>query len=250
MADIAPLVEHMLERAQHSLVRTPELLPVLKAAGVDFAILGDEEACTGDPARRMGNEYLYQTLAKQNIQTFARYDVKKIVTVCPHCFNTIKNEYPHLGGRYEVMHYSEMVAELIDQGKIRPLVSLDTDLTYHDSCYLGRHNGVYDAPRKIAQAIPGVKLVEMERSRERGFCCGAGGGHMWMEESRGPRVNHVRTEQFLETGADTVGVSCPFCLQMFDEGISAKGLEDQKQAKDLIELVDESIPEPSAIEGN
>ena len=228
-----------LEQRSQAVARS--MVSVLKRADVDFAILGDEEVCTGDPARRMGNEYLYQTMARRNVETFDRYNVKKVVTVCPHCFNTIKNEYPHLGGDYEVQHYSEFVADLIEQGRIRPVVRLDTTVAYHDSCYLGRHNGVYDAPRQIARAIPGLELVEMERCRERGFCCGAGGGHMWMDESRGSRVNHVRTEQFMETKADTVGVSCPFCLQMLSEGIESKGLEGSKRAKDLLELLEESL---------
>ena len=214
----------------------------LKRAGVDFAILGEEEGCTGDPARRMGNEYLYQTMAMQNIQTFARYDVKKIVTICPHCFNAIKNEYPHLGGNYRVLHYSEFISDLIAAGKLKPVVTIEAAMTYHDSCYLGRHNGIYDAPRKIAEAIPGLELREMERNRDRAFCCGAGGGHMWMEESRGDRVNHIRTKQFLETDSDVVGVSCPFCLQMFEEGISStESAGGKARAKDLLELLDESL---------
>ena len=232
-----------LEERSQNVARA--MASVLKHAKVDFAILGTEETCTGDPARRMGNEYLYQTLAKQNIETFSKYDVKTIVTVCPHCFNTIKNEYPHLGGNYEVMHYSEFVSQLIEEGRIKPLVTVDTTVAYHDSCYLGRHNGVYDAPRQIAESIPGLKLVEMERRRERGFCCGAGGGHMWMEESGGRRINHVRTDQFLETKADTVGVSCPFCLQMFEEGLesSENGDAGPKRARDLLEILDESLGE-------
>ena len=228
-----------LEQRSRNVARA--MASVLKRAGVDFAILGSEETCSGDPARRMGNEYLYQVLAKQNIETLNRYQMKKVVTICPHCFNTIKNEYPHLGGDYDVQHYSELVAELIQDGRIRPVATMDATVAYHDSCYLGRHNGVYDAPREIARAIPGVSLVEMERSRERAFCCGAGGGHMWMEESRGRRVNHVRTDQFLETDADTVAVSCPFCLQMFVEGIESSGLQDKKQVKDLLEILDESL---------
>ena len=228
-----------LEQRSQKVARA--MASVLKRAGVDFAILGAEETCTGDPARRMGNEYLYQTLARQNIETMDRYNVKKVVTTCPHCFNTIKNEYPHLGGNYQVMHYTEFVSELIDQGKIKPVATMQETVAYHDSCYLGRHNGVYDAPREIARAIPGVELVEMERRRERGFCCGAGGGHMWIEESRGDRVNHIRTDHFIETEAETVGVSCPFCLQMFEEGISAKGLEGTKRARDLLEILDESL---------
>ena len=228
-----------LEQRSQSVARA--MASVLKRAGVDFAILGNEENCSGDPARRMGNEYLYQILAQQNIETLNGYNVKKIVAICPHCFNAIKNEYPHLGGEYEVLHYSEMVSELIADGRIKPLVEINSTLAYHDSCYLGRHNGIYDQPRQIAEAIPGLKLVEMERCRSQGFCCGAGGGHMWIEESRGSRVNHVRTDQYLETQADTLGVSCPFCLQMFVEGIGTKEKQDTHQAKDLLELLDESL---------
>ena len=228
-----------LEQRSQSIARS--MASVLKRAGVDFAILGDEETCTGDPARRMGNEYLYQVLAQQNIETMKSYNVKTVVAICPHCFNTIKNEYPHLGGDFDVVHYTEFVNGLIQQGRIRPVAEINEKIAYHDSCYLGRHNGVYDAPRQIASAIPGVELVEMTRCRERGFCCGAGGGHMWIEESRGQRVNHARTEQFFETEAATVGVSCPFCLQMFEEGIGSLGQDNRKRAKDILEVLDESI---------
>ena len=235
-----------LEQRSQSIARS--MVSVLNRAGVDFAILGNEETCTGDPARRMGNEYLYQMLAGQNIETFKQYDVKKIVTICPHCFNTIKNEYPHLGGNFEVMHYSEFVADLIAEGRIKPLIELNTTIAYHDSCYLGRHNEVYEAPRQIANAIPGVKLVEFDRCRSQGFCCGAGGGHMWMEESGGRRVNHMRTEQYMDTEADTVAVSCPYCLQMFEDGIGTLNSEGEfegklegKRAVDLLELLDESL---------
>ncbi len=228
-----------LERRSQNVARS--MVSVLNRAEVDFAILGSEENCTGDPARRMGNEYLYQTMAQQNIETLGRHGVRKILTMCPHCFNTIKNEYPHLGGNYEVLHYSEFVLELIKQGRIKPVVDVEAKIAYHDSCYLGRQNGIYDQPRAIANAIPGAEFVEMERRRERGFCCGAGGGHMWMEESRGSRVNHVRTGQFLETEADTVGVSCPFCLQMFEEGIESNDQARGKDARDLIEILDESL---------
>jgi Fe-S oxidoreductase len=228
-----------LEKRSQGIARS--MVSVLKRAGVDFAILGAEEGCTGDPARRMGNEYLYQIMAQQNIETFTRYNVKKIVAICPHCFNNIKNEYPHLGGTYEILHYTQFVSELIEQGKIKPVVELATTVAYHDSCYLGRHNGVYDEPRKIVEAIPGVQLAEMGQRRERGFCCGAGGGHLWTEESRGRRINHLRTEQFLETGADTVGVSCPYCLQMFDEGMGSVDGADGKGAKDILEILDESL---------
>ena len=229
-----------LEQRSQSVARS--MAKVLKRAGVDFAILGDEETCTGDPARRMGNEYLYQILAQQNIETLTRYQVKKVVTICPHCFNTMRNEYPQFGGNFEVLHYSQFVEELIDLGRLKPVKTVNINMAYHDSCFLGRHNGVYDQPRNIAKAIPGLNLVEMTpRNRERGFCCGAGGGHMWVEESQGDRINHVRTDHFLETGADTVGVSCPFCLQMLDEGIQAKGMDGDKQAKDVLEILADSL---------
>ena len=229
-----------LEQRSQSVARS--MAKVLTRAGVDFAILGDEETCTGDPARRMGNEYLYQTLAQQNIETLNRYAVKKIVTICPHCFNTMRNEYPQFGGSFEVLHYSQFVDELIQQGRLKPVKTVSITMAYHDSCFLGRHNGIYDQPRNVARAIPGLKLVEMEpRCRERGFCCGAGGGHMWIEESQGPRINHVRTDHFLETEADTVGVSCPFCLQMLSEGIQAKGLEAQRQSRDVLEILADSL---------
>ncbi|MEX2430857.1 MAG: (Fe-S)-binding protein [Dehalococcoidia bacterium] len=220
---------------------------VLKVAGVRYRVLGNEETCTGDPARRMGNEYLYQMLAEQNIETLNGYGVQKILTLCPHCFNTLKNEYPQFGGRFEVVHYTEYVADLVKEGRIKPLTPVETTLAYHDSCYLGRHNDIYDPPREIARAIPGLTLVEMgeQRCRDRGFCCGAGGGRMWMEEE-GTRVNHIRTDHFLETQAQTVGVSCPFCLQMMEEGISAKGVGDAKSAKDLLEVLAESLEQPAA----
>jgi len=229
-----------LEQRSQGIARS--MVKVLKSAGVNFAILGEEETCTGDPARRMGNEYLYQILAQQAIDTLNRHQVTKIVTICPHCFNTMRNEYPKFGGDYEVLHYSQFVDELIQKGSVKPIKMVNTTMAYHDSCFLGRHNGIYDEPRNIAKAIPGLTLVEMEpRCRERGFCCGAGGGHMWIEESGGERINHMRTDHFLETNADTVGVSCPFCMQMLTEGIQAKGQEGKKQAKDVLELLAESI---------
>lgn len=228
-----------LEKRSQNIARS--MAAVLQRAEIDFAILGLEETCTGDPAKRMGNEYLYQTLASRNIEVLERYGVKRILTMCPHCFNTIKNEYPYLGGNYEVLHYSQFVNELIDQKKIKFVASLDTSLTYHDSCYLGRHNGVFDEPREVANQIPGVELIEMSRCRENGFCCGAGGGQMWMDNKRGEKVNHLRTSQFLETNATTVAVSCPFCLQMFEEGIEAMGLKEEKKAVDLIELLHDSM---------
>ena len=214
---------------------------LLKVAGVKFGVLGNEETCTGDPARRLGNDYLFQMMAEQNIETFNNYKVAKIITLCPHCFNNIKNEYPQLGGNYEVVHYTEYVDELIQQGRLKPLKSVNIEMTYHDSCYLGRHNRIFDAPRNIAKSIPGLTLHEMERSKAHGFCCGAGGGHMWMEDSGGSRINHMRVDQFLETKGNTLGVSCPFCYQMFQEGIGSKGTSETKDTRDLLEIVAESV---------
>jgi len=215
---------------------------VLKLADIKYRVLGMEENCTGDPARRLGNEYLYQIMAEQNIEILNNYGVRKILTLCPHCFNTIKNEYPQFGGIFEVVHYTEYVAELLRGNKIKPRKAIPMSVAYHDSCYLGRHNDIYDPPREIVDSIPGLQLIEMgeDRCRERGFCCGAGGGRMWMEEA-GTKVNHIRTDHFIETSADAVGVSCPFCLQMMEEGIGSKGLTSEKSAKDLLELLAESL---------
>ena len=213
---------------------------VLNRAEINFAILGTEESCTGDPARRIGNEYLYQTMAIQNINTLNKYNIKKIVTTCPHCFNNIKNEYPHLGGNYEVLHYSEFILDLIKAKKIQ-IKSLPENLkiSFHDPCYLGRHNNIYSAPRELIEFIPNLELKEMEPNKQRALCCGAGGGHAWIEETKGKRVNHLRTEQFLQTKADVLGVSCPFCMQMFNEGINTLN-QDNVKVKDLIEIVEEN----------
>ena len=217
---------------------------VLKVAGVKYRILGNEETCTGDPARRLGNEYLFQTLAQTNIDTFERYGIQNIVTMCPHCFNSILNEYPQLGGYYQVEHYTQFVGRLVRDGKIKPVHALNVSVAYHDSCYLARHNDVIDEPREIAKSIPGLKLIEMEgNSKEKGFCCGAGGGQMFMHE-QGERVNNLRTQQFLKTGASTVGVSCPFCLQMMEEGISTNQKQDDHAAEDIVELLAESVLGP------
>ena len=227
---------------------TRAMASLLIKADVNFAVLGAEETCSGDPARRMGNEYLFQILAGQNIDTMQRHNIKKVVATCPHCFNTMRNEYgqvadtmPDTVWDVEVVHYTQFLEGLVTQGKLQ-FSEHSTDfgsMTYHDSCYLGRHNGIYDAPRNLVGALPGVTMSEMSHCRERGFCCGAGGGRMWMEE-QGERVNRRRTDHFLETKTDTVAVSCPFCLQMFEEGISNKGMEDKKRAKDVLELLDDA----------
>jgi len=190
------------------------LVELLDAAGVSFAVLGVEETCNGDSARRMGNEYLFQMLAQQNVETLNGYGVKKIVTNCPHCFNVIKNEYPDFGGKYEVVHGTELVSRLIEDGRLPMTNRINESIVFHDPCYLGRYNGVYDAPRRILESIPGLRLEELPRSRERGLCCGAGGGRMWMEEKLGSRINQTRMREIADAGTGAVGVSCPFCMVM------------------------------------
>jgi len=220
------------------------LAKILQAAGTSFAILATEESCTGDPARRMGNEYLWQQQARKNIETFGRYKVRKIIASCPHCFNTIANEYPQLGGSYEVVHALQLVQDLIAEKKIVLGPGAAESVAYHDPCYLGRHNGIYEDPRAVLDAIDGVTRMEIEpHHRERGFCCGAGGGRMWMEEKVGQRVNHRRVEQILAAGdakgerPSKVASGCPFCLIMLDEGVGAKGIADELKPVDVLELV-------------
>ncbi len=217
------------------------LAAILKSAGVSFAILGAAETCNGDPARRMGNEYLYQLQAQQNIETLNAAKVKKVITSCPHCFNTIANEYPQLGGNYEVVHALPLVKKLLDEKKITLSDGAAAEVVaYHDPCYLGRHNGIYDAPREVLDAVPGVTRVEIApHHRERGFCCGAGGGRMWMEEKMGQRVNHRRVDQLLATksGATKVASGCPYCLIMLEEGVGAKGVQESIKPVDVLELV-------------
>ena len=224
------------------------LVKILKSVGVKFSILGTEEGCCGDSARRIGNEYLYQTLVQANIEVLKNYRVKKILTMCPHCFNTLKNEYPQFGGQYEVIHYTQFLAEVLEQGKLKLTKPVDKVITYHDSCYLGRANEVYEEPRKILRAIPGLKMVEMERNHIRSFCCGAGGGRMWMEEKLGSRINQERTDQALKTRAQMVGTACPYCLTMLGDGIKEKGLEESLSAVDLAELVEQCLEKPPAEE--
>jgi len=214
---------------------------ILQAAGVNFGILGTEEKCCGDSARRMGNEYLFQTLAQENIECMKKYGVKKIVTTCPHGYNVIKNEYPQFGGNYEVYHHTELITQLIAQGKIKLTNQIDQTITYHDSCYLGRYNDIYSEPRKIISDIRGTKLVEMGRNCERSFCCGAGGGRMWMEEHLGKRINHLRLEDALETRAAMAATACPFCLTMLEDAVKDKEKEESLKVRDLAELVFEAM---------
>lgn len=215
---------------------------LLKKANVKFAILGTEEQCTGDPARRIGNEYLYQTLAKANIETLNRYQVKRIVTACPHCFNTIKNEYKDFGGEYEVFHHSQFIGKLISEGKIKPTKTMDETVTFHDSCYLGRWNNIYEQPRAVIKALPSVNLVEMKSNHDQSMCCGAGGGRMWMEETIGKRVNIARTEQALATNAGIIAASCPFCMTMMSDGVKTKDMQDKVKVLDIAELIDQATP--------
>jgi Fe-S oxidoreductase len=221
---------------------TLSLARVLKASGIDFAVLGDAESCCGDPARRAGYEIQFQILAEENIQTLKNYNIKKIITSCPHCYNTLKNEYPLYGGDFNVVHYTQLIADVISRGKLKLTHKLDSLVTYHDPCYLSRYNDVCMEPRQILQAIPKARLEEMERSKTTTFCCGGGGGHMWIEEQHGTtKINHVRMEEVIKTGAATVVTSCPYCLQMLEEGIEQKGVKDSLKAKDLIELVEAAM---------
>jgi Fe-S oxidoreductase len=217
------------------------MVKILQANDIRFGILGNEEGCCGDPARRIGNEYLFQTTAEANIGILKGYGVKKILTLCPHCFHTLKNEYGQFGGEFQVIHHVQFLTELISSGKLKLTKPIDKVITYHDSCYLGRANQIFEAPRKILNSIPGLKLVEMERHHQRSFCCGAGGGRMWMEEHIGTRINQMRTDQAIATRAELIGTACPYCLTMLFDGIKEKGKEETMAAYDLSELVDQSM---------
>jgi len=223
---------------------TKAFIKILNAVGTNFAVLGTEESCTGDPARRAGNEFLFQMQAMSNIQVLNGYNIKKIVTACPHCFNTIKNEYPDLGGNYEVIHHSTFLQQLINEGKIKLTEGgsfKGKKITYHDSCYLGRANNIYEAPREVLQALD-ADLVEMKRCRTTGLCCGAGGAQMFKEPEKGKKdINVERAEEAIGTGATTIAVACPFCMTMMTDGVKNKEKEAVVVVKDLAELIAEAI---------
>ncbi len=223
------------DRAKKTTKAVAELLHI---AGVKFAVLGPMEACTGDPARRLGMEFVFQMLGQQNVETLNDAGVKKIVATCPHCFNTLANEYPQIGGNYEVVHHTQLLAHLVETGKLTPVTPIEENITYHDPCFLGRHNKVYKQPRDIMATVPGVKTQEMHRHKDRGFCCGAGGARMWMEERIGKRINTERVDEALGTNPDTVSTACPFCLVMLGDAINEK--KNAGEAKESLEVVDVS----------
>jgi Fe-S oxidoreductase len=219
---------------------TKAIAELLYTAGVKFAVLGRAETCTGDPARRMGNEFVYSMLAQQNVETLNEAGLgapgKTIVASCPHCFNTIANEYPQLGGNYEVIHHTQLLAKLVEAGKLKPVTSVEEKITYHDPCFLGRHNKVYTPPREIIDAVPGTQAEEMHRCKSRGFCCGAGGARMWMEERIGKRINTERIDEALALNPDTVSTACPYCLVMLGDAVAAK--KGSGEAKESLEVID------------
>lgn len=219
---------------------TKAFATILTKIGVRFAILGKEESCTGDPARRAGNEFIFQMMAQNNIMVLNNYGVQKIVTTCPHCFNTLKNEYPELGGNYEVLHHATYLQQLIDEGKIRMKEGgafKGRKITYHDSCYLGRANEIYEAPRKVLEVLD-AELVEMKRCRSNGLCCGAGGAQMFKEEEKGnTRINFERGREAVETGAGVIAANCPFCMTMLTDGVKEQGKEESVKVLDIAELI-------------
>ncbi|MBO9732003.1 MAG: (Fe-S)-binding protein [Chitinophaga sp.] len=223
---------------------TKAFATILDKVGIQFAILGKEESCTGDPARRAGNEFIFQMMAQNNIQLLNMYGVKKIVTACPHCFNTLKNEYPALGGNYEVIHHTTFLQSLIDEGKIKMQEGgtfKGKKITYHDSCYLGRANNIYEAPRKVLETLD-AELVEMKRCRSKGLCCGAGGAQMFKEEEKGStRINFERGHEAVATGASVIAANCPFCMTMLTDGVKEAGKEDDVKVLDIAELIAQSM---------
>jgi Fe-S oxidoreductase/nitrate reductase gamma subunit len=223
------------------------LVKILSTAGVDVGLLGHEESCCGHFARRLGDEYLFQCQAKQNIETLQRYNVKKIVTICPHCYHTLKEEYPQFGGEFEVVHHTELILQLIAEGRLKFSGELNKVVAYQDPCYLGRYHGIYEAPRKILAAIPGIEVVEMGRCRSESLCCGAGGGRMWMDEEPSQRVSRLRVNDALATKADILVTACPFCMQMFED--ATKGLEEEKplEVLDLVELLEKVVAPPAVL---
>ncbi|BCJ65404.1 (Fe-S)-binding protein [Polymorphospora rubra] len=225
---------------------TRAVATLLHEAGVNFAILGEGETCSGDPARRIGNEFVFQMLAQQNVETLNEAGVKKIVATCPHCFNTLGNEYGELGGKFEVVHHTQLLAHLVASGKLTPVTPVDGGVTYHDPCYLGRHNRVFAAPREVLGSAVGGGLTEMPRNSERSFCCGAGGARMWMEERIGKRINVDRVEEALSTGAKTVAVGCPFCYTMLGDGVTGKGEEDNVEVVDVATVLLRSVKPDTA----
>ena len=224
------------------------LVEVLDAAQVSFAVLGKKEGCSGDPSRRAGNEFLFQQQAEANIQAMNEAKIRKVITSCPHCFHTIKNEYPQLGGQYEVIHHSQLIAHLLKEKKLTPVETMSETVTYHDSCYMGRWNGEYEAPRDVLRNVASSgQIIELSRTRERGFCCGAGGGRMWQEE-KGPRVNRNRTDEILASGAQVAAVACPFCTIMITDGVKDAGAEDRVQILDIAEVVRKSLLKTRKVE--
>jgi Fe-S oxidoreductase len=222
------------------------LTKIFRAANVSFAILGTEETCSGDPARRAGNEYLYQILAQTNIDRLTQYQPKRVIASCPHCFNTLRNEYPQLGGNFSVVHHSEFIQELIAGGRLSVPAEVlkDERFAYHDPCYLGRYNQVYDAPREVLERVDGG-YVELPRCRERGFCCGAGGARAFMEEKRGTRISHNRLNEAIDTSAGGVAVGCPFCVTMFEDGVRALNVEETFLVRDIAEIVADALDSKS-----